>query len=541
MTNDEVYNLIMEELRERELNSRKRPTIRIFDGVWNLIGYVTDEYSGKVTWKQNDTGLFVLDMPADNWIAEWVAAHDERQHDNVHVVVEKGLTRWSGRMEFCKLLKDRDSNRRGRLTVQFRHDYEELKHILVWSNPFLPAEVQFPKAWTLFGPAKWALSVTLFVNIMRLEGSFWMLPDDPGDLSKWFNLDQSTWWNVMKPFPFSGDNSNVTTVLSRFKTFHETARKILADAQLTVQCRRWLEGDPPPWPGANVRNGALVWEIVDKSGWTKETSFGGNLLTGLRRERIRIQSDGMTEGIEVIPDPNYPDEYFQPEFKGTLPKAPWVIFRDGEYTGVTTQEFTLYPATDTQFVAGGHSMPGVNEVLKFAIIGLGGFLGSFIGQAEIGSAVAALTEPLWSDVFLAFHTHKMIGRAQKLGNHYHEHFVEGGDRAYTLGSLMALRAGKWKTRQVLGHKFTVAADACGYDIGEDGDCWLGDRVGVAVKDFSGNKIYVEQISEITFEWDVDSPGSWGFEIGHIEPEDPTAKAMQKLQEVGGVLQAHGVL
>ncbi|GAH00257.1 unnamed protein product, partial [marine sediment metagenome] len=53
---------------------------------------------------------------------------------------------------------------------------------------------------------------------------------------------------------------------------------MLEDAELTVDCRRYLPGDPPPWAGANLRPGTLVVDIIDKSGVNIGTSHGGVVL-----------------------------------------------------------------------------------------------------------------------------------------------------------------------------------------------------------------------------------------------------------------------
>src|SRR5699024_7963163 len=94
----------------------------------------------------------------------------------------------------------------------------------------------------------------------------------------------------------------------------------------------------------------------------------------------------------------FPDEYRSKGFLGSLPEAPWVVLESGDYTGVesTTVEYT--PPGPSQFVTGGSSMPGVNETIKAAVIGVGGILGSTIGQSQVGSVVDALLEPLYSDV-----------------------------------------------------------------------------------------------------------------------------------------------
>src|SRR5699024_8571905 len=176
--------------------------------------------------------------------------------------------------------------------------------------------------------------------------------------------------------PLIGDNSNLTIVFSRFKTWHDVAQKVLEDAQLSVVCRRYLSGDPHPFEELRgelgidpiedlfslipIRHGCLIWDIEDKSGWGEGTAFGGSLLVGLVRSIVSIASDGYTESVDVFTgDPTSPSEYFNPWFVGTNPSYPWVIFEEGPYTGIKSSKFKYYEATDTSFVTGGQSMPGV--------------------------------------------------------------------------------------------------------------------------------------------------------------------------------------
>ncbi|MEV0759517.1 hypothetical protein [Nocardia sp. NPDC050435] len=188
-----------------------------------------------------------------------------------------------------------------------------------------------------------------------------MLPPDPLDPAGWENFRPENWSMVVAPGAIGEDHSPLALVYSRFKSIHDCTRKVVEDAQLIWTFRRYLPGDEPPWPGANLRFGCLVIDLVDKSGATSTagTSFGGDLFNGLTREWIPIGENGLGETVEIIDDPSTPQEYSDPGFLGTLPEAPWVIYRDGIHTGIQSSEFTYKPATDVRVVAGGHSMPGV--------------------------------------------------------------------------------------------------------------------------------------------------------------------------------------
>jgi hypothetical protein len=527
----------------REKARLKPALIRLWDGDYVLRGEVWGERGGSFKFIENETGTASLKLSLDHYLSKWVMNFKGRAKRNVHVTFDKQGARWSGRMDNYRVVREKSGD--AYLEIQFKHDYEELKHIRVWCNPFLPAEFQFPRLWMIFGPAKWCLSVTLLVNLMRLESSIWMLPDDPMDPAMWFNFDQSTWRNVVKPFDIESDNSNVTTVFSRFKSFHDVAKRVLEDAQLTIVCRRYLDGDDLPWAGADLRHGCLVWEIVDNSGWKTETSFGGNLLTGLERAYVNIASDGLTEGIDIITgDPTFPDEYYIPGWQGTRPSAPWVVFEEGMYTGIESSEFIYYEATDTRFVVGGHSAPGVNEGISAAINMIGDLIAMMIGVPPVGGAADAVLRPLYTDVVAAFMTWGDLQRIADLGAfHYYEGWADGADRAYTLAAIIALRAKMWATRDHVAHTIKVS-DAAPYYIGDQGQghFWLGSRVATSILGWPvPHTLFVERVGEISYSWDENGPSGWQISIGYREPEDPMMKAFELIQELASGLQELGVL
>lgn len=540
---DQVFGEIAERLRKDRERRIAPPLMRIWDGDWNLVGEVYNEISAKFTLPENETGIGVVELPASYYLSRWLTDHDGRSTANVFITVDKDGARWGGMLDDLEGFKDDTGRRIVRAT--FKSDYEHLKHILAYSNPFLPPEIQFPRLWIVFGPAKWALKLTLFLNILRLEANLWTLPDDPLDPSQWFNLDQSTWSQVVAPLAIDNDSSQFAIVHSRFKYMHDVSKRIVADAQLTWEPRRWLTGDDPPWPGANLRHGTLVWDLVDNSGWDSETSFGGNLFDGLIRAFVSIGPDGMTEGIDTIDDPTFPPEYSQPGYTSTNPRAPGIILRDGDRTGVQSNSFHWKPATDTEFVTGGHSMPGVNELISATINMIGDLIAAALFVPPIGGMLDALAKPLYTDVFLAFMKWQDIGRAQRAGwSHYQETWCEGADRAYTLSALIALRTGMWRTREQTTHTVTVADGVENLRIGQrgKGNAWLGTRIGTTVQNWGPpGKVYVDRITEITLSWDRKTTPHWDLTVGHREPEDPLMKGLEMLQDVMSIARDLGVL
>jgi hypothetical protein len=561
----------------------------LWDGDYNLRGQVSGERAGSFDFVENDTGTAMLQLPLDHYLAKWVMGFKGRAKRNVHVTFDKQGARWSGCMDSYKVVRDKQGD--CYLEITFKHDYEQVKHILVWSNPFLRPEVQFPKLWIIFGPAKWCLLMTLFVNLFRLETSLWSLPDNPLDPTEWMGPSflPRFWRNVIKPFPLLADNSNLTIVFSRFQNWHDVAKKTLQDAQLTVTCRRYLHGeDAHPFSdmagvfGISVveelfkkiplRHGCLVWDIVDNSGWGTETAFGGSLLTGLIRAIVTIASDGTTEGVDVFTgDPTFPGQYYSPWYLGTSPQAPWVIFEEGPYTGIESSEFNYFEAVDTSYLTGGQSMPGVNEGISAAINIAGDFLTSFINSQlaalgpvggaidlpPLGGMMDALAKPLYENTFLAFQQMPTLRAAglslpipgledvvTGLGDfHYYEGWAEGGEKAFTLSAMLAIRAKMWAGRAHTAHSIKVS-DAAPYLVGESpyGHFWLGSRVGTTVKGFPDpNTVFVERVNKISYAWDKDGPKGWQLEIGYSEPRDPLLKAFEMIQYINGMMSQLGIL
>lgn len=586
---ERLWNTAMARRALREQERLKPVLTRLWDGDMRLRGVVAGERGGDFEFIENDTGTASLQLSLDHHMAKWVMNFRGREKRNVIVTFDKQGARWSGFMDHYRVVREESGD--VYLDIVFKHDYEQAKHILCWANPFLRPELQFPKLWIVFGPAKWCLLLTLFVNILRLETSLWTLPDNPLDPTEWMPLsfNISNWRNIVKPFPLIGDNSNLTIVFSRFQSFHDVAKKALADAQLTVVCRRYLKAeDPHPFEDLRgelnigpledlltlipIRHGCLVWDIVDNSGWGSETAFGGSFLTGFIRAMVNIASDGMTEGVDVFTgDPTFPGEYYTPWFLGTSPQAPWIVFEEGPYTGIKSSEFKYFEATDTSFVAGGESMPGVNEAISAAVNMGGDFLTSLINSAmaafgavggaidlpPLGGMMDAVAKPLYENVFLAFQeypTLRAVGTplpipllessTTGLGDfHLYEGWVDQASKAFTLSAFLATRAKIYATRAHTAHTIRVS-DAAPYYVGEKGygHFWLGSRVGTTVLGFPiPDTVFVERVSKINYAWGKDGSKGWELEIGYRDPQDPVLKLFELIQYFNGAMGQLGIL
>lgn len=584
-----VWDYAEKRKAEREAARLKPPLVRLWDGDFNLRGFATGWRELEFEFIENDVGMAKLVLPVDHYLSAWVMNHKGRFKRNVHITIDKQGARWSGVMDHYKVIRKKDGD--AYTEIVFVHDLEHAKHILCWANPFLRPEYQFPKLWIIFGPAKWCLLTTLFVNLLRLETSLWTIPDNPLDIKEWMGASfwPGNWRQIVKPFPFLADNSTLTVVFSRFKSFYDVAKLVLDDAQLSLTCRRYIK-DEDPHPFSDLagemnigivediasmiplRHGCLVWDIVDRSGWGSETAFGGSLLTGLLRTVVTIGSDGLTEGIDVFDsDASFPGDYYIPNKRGTKPEAPWVVFEEGQFTGIESSEFVYYEATDTSVVLGGHSMPGVNETISTAINMAGDYTTSIINSAvavlaaapgaatdipPLGGVIDAVAKIFYEDVILAFMEFpslRAIGTELPIAGleqivtglgdfHFFETWAEGADRAYTVSALAAARSKFWQTRARTAHTIKVS-DAAPYYIGDngEGDFWLGDRVAVSVFGYPDpNTLFVERVNKIKYTWDKDGPSGWTFEIGRREPKDPALKAFEKIREINSAVSQLGI-
>ena len=533
--------------RDEERTRRKQPLIRLWDGEYELQHIVGNEYNGQFSFISNDTGPGRLELPADSPAAQWIhdtqGRLDRDEGRGVHITVDHCGARWSGMLDKYSIEQREDGDTA--LVADWLHDYEHLKWRSLWSNPFLPAAFQAPRAFLLAGPTTWVLKTALFLNIFREFNPLVTWPDDPLDLSSWFtSLDQSTWHTVVKPQGFleAADSGVVWGVLiSRWATWHDAAHQMLEDAELSVRCDRWLTGDPPPWEGANLRNGTLVIDIVDKSGIYVGSSNGGNIFDGLVRTVVEFGDDFIDSTLDIIADADTPGDYFLPGSKYTDPVKPYAVYQEGDHSPIQTSAYIHSPAKGIQVNVGGHSMPGVNEAISASIQGAFDIVGSLVQIGSLGGTVDTLLQPLYEDVVLAWWSVKSPQRAQNAGwSRLFEYFQQGSDRAYTLAALMVLRAGFWATKTQVSWKVTVS-DGRPFLIGDRGigHFFLDDRVGLRLK--GSPEIHMDRCRKIDLAWDAENPPEWQITIGDDRIfQDPAQRAWGKIEQLIAGLRDIGV-
>lgn len=540
---DDIWEYSREQKQARARRRSEPPVIRLWDGDFDQCALVRNPISATFTWIMNDTGHARLLLDYEDKLGQWLVDPWGRAKQNVHITADKDGARWSGRLAASSIVRDEGKPRY--IMAQFLHDYEELKYVALWANPVMPATVQFPKTFIMAGPTKWVALFALALNNFRYEGNLYQIPDDPLDPRTWADGVQPWKWQIrVQPHSLVRDNSLWTIAHARFRTWHEVFAPKLRDAGLMVVTRRWLKGDPAPYPGAICANGNLFIDIVDKSGVFEGTALAGNIFAGMYRSVVKVADDGFTELITDLGAPKDVPDFPIASWLGTSPHNPWVVYRDGAHSNVQSFKWTWQPATAATITIGGKSAPGVNEVQETAIKIIGDIFSNLVlGQGGVGDILNTVLKPLYTDTLAAWVSVKHPLRPHQLGKyHYREIIASTSQQAMTLSMVMAIKSALWATRARSTHVVQVA-DGAPYLIGDNGQghFFLGDRIGIAVEGLPSHSLMVEQVSEITYSLSRESRG-WAVTVGDPRSqEEPTMHALRQIRELTGSLHDVGLL
>jgi hypothetical protein len=545
---DQIWDATREQKLVEDRIRREQPVGRIWDAEWNVQHILGSEYSCKFSWISNDTGPGQTEFPMSSPVAQWIYDYQGRMDRNegrtVGITIDYCGARWSGMLDKFAVEQREDGDTV--LVVDWVADYEKLKWYSVVPNPFLPDAFQAPRAWLLAGPVTWVLRLTLFLAIWREHNPFLTWPDDPMDLNNWvtMGLDISDWHIVVKPESFieamaSGVVWSVAT--SRWANFHDMAHYMVEDSEISIECRRYLPGDEEPWPGADLRYGTLVVDFVDKSGILVGTANGGNVFDGLARTVVEFADDFIDSTYDIVADADTPEDYFDIGRRYTDPVKPYVVFYEGETSPIQESSWIYSPTKGVQVAVGGHSAPGVNETISATIQAVGDILGNLVQLGSLGGTIDTLLAPLYEDTILAWQTYKSNERANNTGwDRFFTFFQEGAGKAYTISSLMVLRAGMWATKTVISWQVSVS-DGQPYLIGDNGigHFWLDDRIGLVLK--ADNQIHMDRCRRIDLAWGPDSPPEWNLNVGDERIwQDPAQRALGRIERLIAGLHDIGV-
>ena len=538
---DDIWNQIQSEREARAARRAQRPLMRLWDGDWNIRGVVTGENDFSFEWKYNEVGAGFITLPPEHHLAQWAMAHWDRDTKNIHITADRAPdgqdARWGGRCQSVTLVKNNDGTRY--VELKFLHDIAEFDHVFCWPNPVMPASVQFPKAFALVGPLKTILKTALLLNLMRLHGNLYQLPDDPLDMSTWVEgLTPWNWSIAVAPGSILMDGSQWGVIHSRMKSFMEVAAPALEDAGLMIECRRWLQGDPKPagWIGP-LRNGQLIVDIVDKSGVWDQTSHGGTIFGGMVRTVTKLADNLVDDLVTVVANPVVPVEHAVSRLMGTHPKQPWVVFRDGPGSQIESGSWTWEPATIAQVTAGGRSAPGVNTAISMSVQLMGNLVGSVFLMQGLGGIADTALKPLYEDVFLAFMSIKSPLRTMQAGwSYYHEGWADGAESGWSFSGIVSIREKFYQTRAKDQVSIAVR-DGGPYIFGDlgRGHIWLGDRAGVHLDGMPGGYYPVLQMTQVVMSGSRGSAP--GFVAGFGDPRADMSPVQRLLNQSRMVFEA----
>lgn len=518
LTHDQIH-AACQQRREQFINMRRaRPRPRLWtnrpDGSagLTLMGEATDNIAGDFPWKRNQFGNSgTLRIRLDHHLAKQVIniPDDPDAKKNVVITVDHygGVVRWSGLLKYFKAVKKSGI---WYLELVFIDDLQYLQFMLGAPNPLLPIPIfQFPRVLPIFGPAKWAISMMILLNLIRIEGNLWTLPDDPFAVGSWGGaFDWSGWQVLIKAKAIDLDDSSVWTLLAtRMNRMDQVIQNALDDAQLTMRYRRIItdDGEVSDVPGVPVvANGALVLEVVDTSGYYSPdgVATGGGLAGGFTRT-IQQFGDGFVEDVQILAgdDESWPPSYYDSDYIGPGdPTRTWIVIRDSKYNAIDTSEWTWGPATAVRAIVGGDN-PLADNLTRLTIESIGALIGYFLlgGFSGLGSIVADVIMPFLVGTIFAWLEWQNHSRAHALGwVHLWEVFGQGAENnAWSLGAVVALRGAFLATQSQTAHVMSLGS----------GGRFLpglmfmpGDRIGSTFEQATST-IRVDQCEELNLAWD----------------------------------------
>lgn len=544
---EQIWQATRERARAQERMRQTDVTVMLFDAEMRLQHLVRNEYSLDLVLPSNDTGTIELPLPFDSPAGQWLFEQRERinrgEGRNVNIVIEYCGSRVGGLADYVDLDLDDDGGQI--VTTRFLTDMERLKWYSIWPNPWTPEWIQWPQVYLAAGPIPWVLAVTLDLQLNREAGSSWAVPDDPMDPDQRDDLDQSTYSMVVKPISFveaMASGALWGLGVSRMKNYHAFLQPMAADGEIACQIDVYLEGDPEPWPGANLRHGTRIVRFEDRSGTYTGTSHGGTIWDGLIRTVLEFVDDFIDANESLGGDFAIPPDYYDPtKPPRTQKQLPFVVLRDGEISGLNRYKYRQVFSKGIQVVTGGHSMPGVNEGISAFIQMVGDLIAAAVVIPPIGGTVDALLAPIYTDALFSFMRAVSAARAQTQGwTRYFEYFAQGAGKAYTLSALMVLRAGFWKTRSRDSVQFGFR-DASPFIIGQAGHVWLDDRCGFTIRGDRTGRIYMDRVSKVQLSYNRTQKPTWTVTVGHDRDlQDPLARIWEQWEELADALQQLGV-
>lgn len=504
-------------------------TVRIFNKFVEEEGVVGNYLSLSFGFKRNDVGVLAMTLPHDTQFRDFLLNNEDGENATIIIVVETQAKRWEGMVDRIALLRDEDGTET--IDVSALHLWEHVKHICCWASPFAPLAAQWPRHMTVWGGTKTVINTYLTANLIRLQANWWSTPYDYGDAPSWVELGGAMWPICVVPSDPLKDTTKWTAAIARFEMAHELFQPLLDDAGLMLTARLFLpdEDEQPAPDWYYLDRPTIVLEVLDKSGVTGTT---GTWLDGVTQFFEDFLDDGQVERYPANePETDYEQDYTVGVL-GTKTAKPWVRFREGEFSGISSSEIAIHKPLATDVIVGGRSPGWVNAGIEMAIKNMLAWLGLLIGLPGLDS----LYQGQLDDVFLAFARIQDRERARQAGPFaYREHFVTGSDKAFTLDGVMALHQGNWDTRGYTSKKVTVDAVSAPYTFGEapkGGHYDIGDQITFEID----NWLYTDYVTEATFVDDRSTASKWEIVIGDgADEESELMHAHRQLSRLASIV------
>lgn len=401
--------------------------------------------------KGNVSASGYFELRATHYIAKFIASvpNNPNECKNIIIRVDKfgGKWRWTGFMHHWKV-----ETRGGvdYLSAFFNDDMQYPQFILAPPNPALPIPVfQFPRDGFIYAPGIWSISTVFLLNLIRNQAPIYHLPDDPWHIEGWTQpLDCRNWQVHIKCKPFITDSSLWNIVAYRMNTLDSVIAAALDDGQLCLDYRRYFTAEGEMGTdmfGQPVANGALVFEVFDRSGFALPggTFVNGNAAGGLARSVIQWGAGFVEDSFEQVSDDEtlYPDEYWQSGFLGNFATAPALAIRDSWWNDLQSV-VNHSPATAVSGVVGGDN-PTADAIVKLLIEATGNLIGFFFlgGFDSLGDIASDVIMPFLVGTILAWDEWKNTSRATNLGwAHLFEVYNSGAEQnAWSLAAVAAMR------------------------------------------------------------------------------------------------------
>jgi hypothetical protein len=536
---------------------KQRPLIRLQDKNLNQLATIGQEMSCVTEEIAADSGQATVVIRGGDYLADFVR-NAVRIEEDLHLSVDpiatapSWKTRWGGKIKNINI--KRDSSGIHTVELVATSNREHLKTTLIGSTPLFPPEVQPIKMWFLPANCRTACAVTLWIQFLRAFDPIASIPTNIFNPAGWINpLGPDavlnllpTYWPLQVQFvnPLL-DQSRTSLLTGAWTDFHSSTVDMLKDAGVCARAYTYFTDDiDNPHPELEALAGKEVADLArpqrncvlvafeDHSGYGGPT---GTAVDGVINLFASTLDDLITE--TVFPVDSNDDGQVDPVFRklfGVAPPPPWAIYRDGQESGIIESGYFQHKGPVKTTMTGSKSPKLVNDLQTFAIR----YAISQLAQVILGQEAPAvegldnLYQGQLDNILFAWQRYTNPLRALHTGDlGYLERIERGSGTAYTLASILTLRAGDYKTKPFRAFKTSIRNSApyiINYDI------MLDDRVGFE----QDGILYVDQVTAIKYEYDRKKPITYTVSVGDdTKQDDPLAQGIRSLQAVASLVGA----